>query len=480
MLGAQLMIILDATVVNIALPHIETGLRFSSTSLAWVMNGYMLTFGGLLLLGGRAGDILGRRRMFLAGIIVFTLASLAGGLATSAGMLLAARAVQGIGGALASPAVLALVVSGFPEGRERVRALAIYAGVVTGGASLGLVLGGVITEWLSWRWVLFINVPIGFLVVALAPLFVAETPRLPGRFDLVGAITSTAGVAALVYGFIRAAADGWGDRTAVAAFAAAVVLLAVFLLTEVRTPQPITPLRLFADASRSGSYAVRLLLVAGMFGVFFFLTQFLQDVLGFSPLRAGVAFLPMSITLFATSRVAPRLIPRFGGRRMMIVGMVPVIAGMTWLSRVSPATGYWDGVFGPMLAFGFGMGIVFVPLTTASLAGVRREDSGAASSMVNVMQQVGGSVGLAVLVAVFGTATRSVLAHPVAGLSAVALRHRVLSHGVSAAFGLAAIFDAVALLAIIVLLRGGAQNPAAAAGRPERGPAKTRVGQDVG
>ncbi len=469
MLGAQLMIILDATVVNIALPHIEAGLHFSSTSLAWVMNGYMLTFGGLLLLGGRAGDILGRRRMFLAGIVVFTLASLAGGLATSAGMLLAARAVQGAGGALASPAVLALVVSGYPEGRERVRALAIYAGVVTGGASLGLVLGGVITEWLSWRWVLFINVPIGFLVVALAPRFVAETPRLPGRFDLVGAITSTAGVAALVYGFIRAAADGWGDRTAVAAFAAAVVLLAVFLLTEVRAPQPITPLRLFADASRSGSYAVRLLLVAGMFGVFFFLTQFLQDVLGFSPLRAGVAFLPMSIALFATSRVAPRLIPRFGGRRMMIFGMLPVIAGMTWLSRVSPATGYWDGVFGPMLAFGFGMGIVFVPLTTASLAGVRREDSGAASSMVNVMQQVGGSLGLAVLVAVFGTATRSVLAHPVAGLSAAALQHRVLSHGMSAAFGLAAIFDAVALLLIIVLLRGGAAQQAAATSRPAVG-----------
>jgi len=224
MLGAQLMIILDATVVNIALPHIESGLRFSSTSLSWVMNGYTLTFGGLLLLGGRAGDILGRRRVFIAGITIFTLASLAGGLATSAGMLLAARAVQGAGGALASPAVLALVVSGFAEGKERTRALAIYAGVVTGGSSLGLVLGGMITEWLSWRWVLFINIPIGILVVALTPLFVAETPRLPGRFDLAGAVTSTAGVALLVYGFIRAASDGWDSRTALASFAVAIVL----------------------------------------------------------------------------------------------------------------------------------------------------------------------------------------------------------------------------------------------------------------
>ena len=215
-LSAQLMIILDVTVVNIALPHIQASLHFSPTSLSWVMNGYTLTFGGLLLLGGRAGDILGRRRMFLVGIGLFTLASLAGGLATSAGLLLAARAVQGAGGALASPAVLALVVSGFPEGRERTRALGIYMGVITGGSSLGLVLGGVITEWLSWRWVLFINVPIGLAVVAVAPLFVPETPRLPGRFDLAGALTSTAGVTSLVYGFVRAAAAGgvitWGWR----------------------------------------------------------------------------------------------------------------------------------------------------------------------------------------------------------------------------------------------------------------------------
>ena len=463
MLGAQLMIILDATVVNIALPHIESGLRFSSTSLSWVMNGYTLTFGGLLLLGGRAGDILGRRRVFIAGITIFTLASLAGGLATSAGMLLAARAVQGAGGALASPAVLALVVSGFAEGKERTRALAIYAGVVTGGSSLGLVLGGLITEWLSWRWVLFINIPIGILVVVLTPLFVAETPRLPGRFDLTGAITSTAGVALLVYGFIRAASDGWDSRTALAAFAVAIVLLAAFLLTETRAPQPITPLRLFTDVSRSGSYAARLLLVAGMFGMFFFLTQFLQDVLGFSPLRAGVAFLPMTIMLFAVSRAAPRLLPRFGGKRLMIIGMLPVIIGMAWLSRVSPGTSYWTGVIEPMVLFGAGMGVVFVPLTSVSLMGVRPEDSGAASSMVNVMQQVGGSLGLAVLVAVFGTASKNALAHPVPGLSSAAFQQHVLAHGMSVAFGLAAIFDVIVLVLIAALVRG---RPRAAAPPP--------------
>jgi EmrB/QacA subfamily drug resistance transporter len=452
MLGAQLMVILDATVVNIALPHIQTALRFSPTSLSWVLNGYTLTFGGLLLLGGRAGDILGRRRMFLVGIAIFTLASLVGGLSTSAGMLLTARAVQGVGGALASPAVLALIISSYSEGRERTKALGIYTGVVMGGSSLGLVLGGVITQWLDWRWVLFINIPIGIAVVLATPRFVAETPRVPGRFDLAGAVTSVAGVGALVYAFIRAASNGWGDSITIASFVAAAVLIAAFLMIETHAQEPITPLRLFANVGRSGSFLARLLLVAGMFGMFFFLTQFLQDVLGFSPIEAGIAFLPMTVALFAVSRFVPRLLPVFGPQRLMIAGMLPVIAGMAWLSRVSPETSYWSGVFAPMLLIGFGMGVVFVPLTTVSLAGVRREDSGAASSMVNVMQQVGGSLGLAVLVAVYGTATRSAAAHP-AGLSGVALQHQELAHGMATAFGLAAIFDVAVLVLVLVLLR---------------------------
>jgi predicted MFS family arabinose efflux permease len=371
--------------------------------------------------------------------------------------------------------VLALVVSGFPEGRERIRALAIYSAVVTGGGSLGLVLGGLITQWASWRWVLFVNVPIGVAAAVLAPLFVAETPRQPGRFDLPGAVTSTAGVAALVYAFIRAASSGWGDGVAIGSFVAAAVLLVAFAANEARAPQPITPLRLFADRARSGSFAVRLLLVAGMMGMFFFLTQFVQDVLGFGPLMAGVAFLPMTVLLFAVSRLAPRLMPRVGGYRLMLIGMVPVVIGMAWLSRVSPATGYWAGVFGPMVLLGSGMGTVFVPLTTASLAGVRHEDSGAASSMVNVMQQLGGAVGLAVLVAVFGTATRDSAAHPAAGLPAAAQHAQALSHGMGTAFGLAAVFDVAAFIAIAVLLRprraavpAAPAAPAALAGEPVR------------
>ena len=471
MLSAQLMIILDMTVVNIALPHIQAGLHFSADGLSWVLNAYTLTFGGLLLLGGRAGDILGRRRMFLAGIALFTAASLAGGLATTAWWLLTSRALQGVGGALASPAVLALVVGSFPEGRERTRALGIYSAVAMGGASLGLVLGGVITEWASWRWVLFINVPVGIAVIAVTPMFITESPRQPGRFDVTGALTSIAGMTALVYAFIRAASDGWTDRLTLAAFAVAALMLGAFLLTESRARQPITPLRLFTSPARAGSYLGRLLLVAGMFGMFFFLTQFVQDILGFSPLAAGFAFLPMTLTVFGVSRTAPRLLPRFGPTRLMVAGMLPVIGGMFWLAQVSGQTTYLGGVLGPMLLIGAGMGVVFVPLTMVSLAGVAPADSGAASSMVNVTQQVGGSLGLAILVTVFGTAYRDAARRLAPGVSHPGAAHQLLIHGMSAAFTVAALFDVCVLLVILLTSRSrpAPQDRAQAEGRPAAG-----------
>ncbi len=451
-LGAQLMIILDMTVVNIALPSIARGLHFSEPSLSWVLNAYTLTFGGLLLLGGRAGDILGRRRVFIAGIALFTAASLAGGLATSAPWLLAARAVQGVGGAIASPAVLALITASFSEGRERTRALSIYTAVAMGGGSLGLVLGGVITEWVSWRWVLFINVPIGILVALTAPVFLPESERQPGRFDLAGALTSTAGMASLVYGFIQAASHGWGNRLTIAAFAAAVVLLTLFLVNESRVAQPITPLRLFADRGRAGSYITRLLLVAGMFGMFYFLTQFVQDELGFSPLRAGISFLPMTGALFAVSRLSPRLMGRFGAKPLMVVGLIPAVVGMAWLSRISPGSDYVSGVLGPMLLLGGGMGVAFVPLTMASLAGVRPQHSGAASSMVNVTQQVGGSLGLAILVTAYSTAIRN-SARQVTHLAGLAQQHQAVVHAMASAFTLAAVFDVIAFLIVVLVIR---------------------------
>ena len=461
-LGAQLMIILDLTVVNIALPSMARGLHFSVPALSWVLNAYTLTFGGLLLLGGRTGDILGRRRVFLAGIALFTAASLAGGLAQSAGWLLTARAAQGVGGAFASPAVLAMITTSFADGRERARALGIYTAVVMGGGSLGLVLGGVITEWVSWRWVLFINVPIGIAVLLAAPLFLPETPRQPGHFDVLGALTSTAGMVSLVYGIIRAAADGWGNPVALGALAAAAVLLTGFLYHESRARQPITPLRLFADRQRAGSYLTRLLIVAGMFGMFFFLTQFVQEILGFSPLRAGISFLPMTAALFGVSRLSPRLVSRFRPWTLMVTGMLPVVAGMAWLSRISLGTGYLAGVLGPMLLIGAGMGVVFVPLTMASLSGVRPEDSGAASSMVNVMQQVGGSLGLAILVT---AASRA--GHPAAGPAAVV-------HGMSSAFTLAAVLDVLALVVVLTVMRPGPGETARTAG-----PARAAVAEQA-
>jgi EmrB/QacA subfamily drug resistance transporter len=465
-LGAQLMIILDMTVVNIALPAIASGLHFSEAGLSWVLNAYTLTFGGLLLLGGRAGDILGRRRVFIAGIALFTAASLAGGLATSAAWLLAARAVQGAGGALASPAVLALIAASFTEGRERTRALSVYTAVAMGGGSLGLVLGGVITQWISWRWVLFVNVPIGIAVALAAPRFLPESGRQPGRFDFAGALTSTAGMTLLVYGFIRAGSNGWGDRPSLGAFLAAATALALFAVIESRAGQPITPLRLFADRGRAGSYITRLLLVAGMFGMFFFLTQLVQKVLGFSPLRAGISFLPMTVALFAVSRLSARLVARFRAVPLMVAGMLPVVAGMAWLSRISVGTGYLTGVLGPMLLLGAGLGVVFVPLTMASLAGVRPEESGAASSMVNVTQQVGGSLGLAALVTAFTTASRNAARGAAGRLAPLAQAHLAIVHGTAVAFRLAAVFDVVALLIVAAVIRVRAVRPAAPA--PER------------
>jgi len=325
--------------------------------------------------------------------------------------------------------------------------MALYAAIASGGASLGLVLGGVIIQWESWRWAFFINLPVGIIVAVCTPFLLTETPRRPGHFDLAGALTSVTGMAALVYAFIRAASDGWSDRATLAALALAAAGLAGFVLIETRAAQPVTPLRLFADGQRSASYAARLLLVGGIFGMFFFATQFLQLVLGFSPLRAGISFLPMTVGIFGASRLAARLLGRFPPAPLAVAGIIPVIAGMAWLSRITPGTPYLAGVLGPMILFGVGLGLAMVPLTTAALAGVRPEDSGAASSMVNVTQQVGGALGLAVLVTVFGAASRA----PATGARGTTLTsvHEHLVHGMASAFTVATLFDIGALLVMV-------------------------------
>jgi EmrB/QacA subfamily drug resistance transporter len=417
-LSSQLMITLDASVVNIALPEIKDTLGFSSAALSWVINAYALAFGGLLLLGARTGDILGRRRVFIAGIVVFTVASLLGGFAQSPAELLVARGTQGVGAAFASPAALAVLTTMYAEGRERNRALGYYTAVVIGGAAVGLVAGGVLTEWASWRWTLFVNVPIGIVVIVIGLVCLPTGEEEHGQFDLLGAITSTIGMTALVYGFVRAASAGWTDPVTIGAFAIGVALLTLFVLIERRAAQPITPLRLFADRSRASTHIARLLLVAGMFGTFFFLSQYLQLVLHYSPIRSGMAFLPITIVLFAVSQLTSRLLVDYLGARFLLVAGTGLSAvGMILLTQLSADTTYVY-LATALMFFGVGNGLLFVPLTTASLDGVHDDDAGAASGLVNVTQQLGGSLGLAVLVTVYSAGYRHATAAAKPGVSA--------------------------------------------------------------
>ncbi|MHC3467832.1 MFS transporter [Streptomyces sp. 7R007] len=468
--SCQLMVVLDITIVNIALPHIQQALDFSTTSLSWVVNAYTLTFGGLLLLGGRTGDILGRRRMFVLGVLLFALASLLGGLAQNSGQLLAARALQGVGGAIASPTALSLISTTFREGPERNRAFGVFAAVSSGGGAIGLLAGGMIVEWLNWRWVLFVNVPIGLLIALAAPRVIRESERHPGSFDLAGALTSTVGMVLLVYGFIRAAQEGWRDPLTLAAFAGAVVVLAVFVLVERGSRQPITPLHMFADRNRAGTYGIMLSLAAAIFGMFFFLTLFVQDVLDFSPLRAGLAFLPVSAVIAVGAGLASRFLPRFGPKPFMVVGAVLAAGGLAWLTLIDVDSTYAGGILGPMLVFSLGMGMEFVSLTLMALSDVSAEETGAASGLLNATQQVGGSLGLSILVTMFGTASGNEARKQVRRFLAQAtpaerLRFRhtgqlprpwsdeVLTAGIQAAFVMAAVFTVVAALIAVIAIQ---------------------------
>ncbi len=449
-LASYLMIVLDVSIVITALPKIHHTLGFSATGLSWVQNAYTLTFGGLLLLGARAGDILGRRRMFVVGIALFSGASLLAGLAQTADWLLAARAVQGVGAAIAAPSTLALLTTSFPEGPERTRAVAYYGAVAGGGGSVGLVLGGVLTDWLSWRWGLFINVPIGVALILAAPRFLPETERRPGQFDLRGALSSTLGMTALVYGIVRAASAGWSDAVTIASFAGGVVQLALFVVNERRAEQPITPLRLFAHRERAGAYAARVLFVGAMFGMFFFLTQYLQGVKGYGPLEAGVAFLPLTLVMFSMVSVVPGLIARFGNARMLATGVAIALTGMAWLSQLSAGTSYLTGIALPMAILGIGAGIAFTPLTAVGVTDVAPEDAGAASGLVNVAHQLGGSVGLGVLVTVFAEATPKLTGRSLASATAQA---DGLAHAISTSLTVGTGMLAAALVVVLAVIR---------------------------
>ena len=468
---AQLMVLLDATIVNVALPHIQQALGFSGSGLEWVVNAYALSFGGLLLLAGRAGDLLGRRKVFIAGLLLFSAASLAGGFATSQAWLLAARSVQGAGAAVIAAAALALIATTFPEGPPRNRAMGVYAAMSVAGGAIGLIAGGLLTTYASWRWVLFVNVPIGLAAALVAPRVLPESARERGRFDLPGAITGTAGLTALVYGLSEAAttADGvshWGDARVVTSLAVSVVLLAAFAVIEARSNHPLLPLRLLRDRNRTGANLIMVCTGTAIFGMFFFLTVFMQSVWGYSALKTGVAYLPLTAAILVSSGAAAQLVPRIGARPLLLAGSPAVAGGLYWLSRLGEHSSYPGTVLGPMLVIAAGLGLLFVPATLVAMSRVADSESGVAASLRNTGQQIGGSIGLAVLGTVawtvvansiqaaraHATAAATHPAHPSQAAFTV-IYHHALATGFSRAYLAAAGAMLLALLITIIAIR---------------------------
>ncbi len=470
---AQLMVMLDLTIVNIALPAMQHDLGFSTTNLSWVVDAYVLAFGGLLLLGGRTGDLFGRRRMFAIGVSIFVTASLAGGLATTQPMLIAARSLQGLGAAIASPTALSLIATSFQDGPLRHRAMAVYAAMSGAGGALGLLLGGLLVDVASWRWVLFVNVPIGSAVVLATP-FVLPRGGLPqrGRLDLPGALSASSGIALLVYGLVRAPVNGWSNPISIAAFAGAAALLATFVIVETHTKMALLPLKFLRHRNRLGGYTIMFLLGGSMLALLYFLTQFLQDVQHYSPIVTGVAYLPIPLVIGSVGFVISRHAGRLGVRRFLIAGPALVSSGLLWLSRIDAHTGY-AGIFGPLVLVGLGMGLSFVPLTLNAVAGVSNHDSGLASGLINTSQTIGGSLVLAALVTVAATVTRDHLLHA-ATASAHTMVSQALStsiHGYQSAFLGGSIASATAVIvAALTLRRGPAPGPAPG---PARGFVKT-------
>ncbi len=457
---AQLMVVLDTTIVNVALPSIQRALRFSSTDLEWVVNAYSLAFGGLLLLGGRAGDLFGRRRMFVGGVLLFAAGSFAGGLATSSTWLIVARIVQGAGAAVVAPTALSLIADTFKEGAARNRALGIYAGAAGSGGAIGLILGGLITNYVSWRWVMFVNVPIALLLAVAAPRVLATSQGRSGRLDLPGAISVTSGMTLLVYGLSRAATHDWSDTITVAALGFGAALLVLFLIIELRSKQPLMPLRLFANRNRSGAYALRMVAGAMTLTVLFFLTQIVQNVLGYSPLEAGFAFLPLGVGVVITATVTSRVIGRIGPRVPIALGAIVVAAGLLWLSRIGDHATYVSDIFGPLAILSVGLGLIFLPTTLVAVSGAAQHERGLASAVLNVSQQLGGSIGLAVLGTVAADATKNQLA-------GVRPTHAAITHAVTIGFTTA--FEIGTLIALagfvmaILFIRVRTQKPEAEA-----------------
>ncbi len=439
---AQFMVVLDGTIVNVALPSIQKDLGLSEANLQWIINAYTLVFGGFLLLGGRAGDLLGRKRLFLIGLVIFTSASLLNGLATSSGMLIGLRALQGLGAALISPAALSIISTTFAEGKERAKALGVWAAIAIGGSAVGLVLGGWLTQSFSWPWIFFVNVPVGIAAFFAALRFVPESKdeHAHRSYDLGGAVTVTGGLMALVYAIVKAETKGWGATTTIGFFVLAVVLLVSFVLIELRSAEPLVRLSIFRTRSLTTANIAMFLVGSGMFAMFFFNTLYIQKVLLYHPLKAGIAFLPFTAGIMISAGIASTLAPRIGVRPVAAAGMIMTVLGMLLFARMPVGGSYLTDVLPGMVLASLGMGAVFMPLTLVATTGLEDEDQGLASGLFNTSQQIGGALGLAILSTIAAGRTH--------GGSAAQL-----VHGFHYAFAGAACFVAAALVVMLAMLR---------------------------
>jgi EmrB/QacA subfamily drug resistance transporter len=438
------MVILDATIVNVALPSIQRDLNLSEGSLQWIVNAYTLVFGGFLLLGGRAGDLLGRKRLFLIGLVIFTGASLLDGLANSEGVLIGARSLQGLGAALISPAALSIIATTFKEGSERAKALGVWAAIAIGGSAVGLVLGGVLTQYFSWPWIFFVNVPVGIVTFVLSSRLIPESrdEHVERNYDIAGAITVTGGLMALVYAIVDAQSAGWGSVKTLGFFGVAAVLLVAFVLVELRTKAPLVRLSIFRIRSLLTANVAMFLAMSGMFAMFFFNTLYIQRVLGFGPLKAGIAFLPFSAGIMVSAGIASQFAPRLGVRPVAAAGFILSTAGLVLLTQLPVHGSYLTNVLPSILLSSLGMGAVFMPLTLIATTGLEDADQGLASGLFNTSQQIGGALGLAVLSTLATSKTPSV-GSPTANLVT----------GFHWAFGAGAVAMVVALSVMVALLR---------------------------
>jgi EmrB/QacA subfamily drug resistance transporter len=441
---AQFVVVLDASIVNVALPSIGKALDFSQENLSWVVNAYVLTFGGFLLLGGRLADLLGRRRVFMFGLVLFALASLVGGFSGSEGMLIAARAVQGLGAAILSPSALSIVTTTFRDGAERNKALGVWGAVAGSGGAAGVLLGGVLTDGLGWEWVLWVNVPIGIAAAVVAPMLVAESRSESGTrsFDVAGALSVTAGLSVLVYALVDATDAGWGSTQTIGLLALAVVLLAGFVAVELRSDSPLVPFRIFRIRTLTGANVVGILIGASLFSMFFFISLYMQQVLGYSAIHAGLSYLPLALTIILTAGVASQLVTKVGFKPVLAAGMVFIAAGLIWFGQVSVGGGFLTDILGPSLLAAIGLGLAFVTSTIAAVSGVDAEEAGLASGLINTSQQVGGALGLAILATVANSTTNHASGPPA----------HALTEGFQAAFLAGAGFAILGLIFTLVLI----------------------------